>query len=101
MILTARTRPITFQCVQWTGDNQEEVTDFLTSSGETPKFWNTIVGTEGGSKKIGVVTWESSNHIRWDADEGDYIIKSLKGGCYACKREEFIEKYEIVEKEEP
>lgn len=99
MILTARTRPITFQCVRWTGDNQEEVTDFLTSSGETPKFWNTIVGTEGGSKKIGVVTWESSNHIRWDADEGDYIIKSLKGGCHACKREEFIEKYEIVEKE--
>lgn len=99
MILTAKTRPITFQCVQWTGDNQEEVTDFLTSSGETPKFWNTTVGTEGGSKKIGVVTWESSNYIRWDADEGDYIIKSLKGGCHACKREEFIEKYEIVEKE--
>ena len=92
-------RPITFQCVRWTGDNQEEVTDFLTSSGETPKFWNTIVGTEGGSKKIGVVTWESSNHVRWDAGEGDYIIKSLKGGCYACNREEFLEKYEILKKE--
>lgn len=99
MILTARTRPITVKCIQWTGDNREEVTDFLTSCGETPNFWNTIVGTEGGSKQIGVVTWETSNHIRWDADEGDYIIKSLTGGCYACKREEFIEKYEILKKE--
>ena len=99
MILTARTRPITVKCAQWTGDNREEVTEFLTSSGETPKFWNTTVGTEGGSKDICVVTWEGTDHVIWDAVEGDYIIKSVRGGCYACKREEFIEKYKIVKKE--
>ena len=99
MILTARTKPVTVKCVQWTGDNLEEVSDFLTSSGETPKFWNTIVGTEGGSKEICVVTWETANHIRWDADEGDYLIKYNTSGCHVCKREEFIEKYEIVKNE--
>ena len=92
MIITARMRPITVKCVQWTGGNREEVSDFLTSRGETPEFWNTIVGTEGGSKDICVVTWDAGGQ-RWDADEGDFIIiKSLKGGCYACKREEFLEK---------
>lgn len=99
MIITARTKPITVKCVQWTGDNREEVTDFLTSSGETPEFWKTIVGTEGGSKEIRVVTWETANHIRFDADEGDYILKFPIGGCYPCKSEEFIEKYEIVKNE--
>lgn len=90
MILTARTKQVTVKYVHWTGDNREEVTGFLTSSGETPRFWNTTVGTEGGSKKIRVVTWETSNYTRWDACEGDYIIKSLNGSCYSCKEEEFI-----------
>ena len=98
MIITARMWPITVKCVQWTGDNREEVSDFLTSRGETPKFWNTTVGTEGGSKDICVITWEAGGR-RWDADEGDYIIKSMMGGCYACKREEFLKKYEILKKE--
>ena len=91
-------RPITVKCIQWTGDNREEVSDFLTSRGKTPKFWNTTVSTEGGSKAICVVTWEAGGQ-RWDAVEGDYLIKSTMGGCYACNREEFLEKYEILKKE--
>lgn len=78
-----RTKPVEIEAVRWTGQNVNEVVDFA----------------QGGTRKI--LFQEYGMFIetlegRMKADEGDYIIRGLKGEYYPCKPDIFEMKYEAV-----
>ena len=96
MILTVRHKANACQCVQWTGDNKCEIIGFLAETGIDFDFWRTTVGTEGGSKEIGMVTINISPYERIDAVEGDYILLNDSGEVSTCKPDVFRCDFEIV-----
>ena len=76
-----RKKPVVIEAVQWTRDNEEEVTRFL----------------EG-------VQWYSDNGINiptlegtMKAQLGDWIIKGVQGEFYPCKPDIFEATYEPVD----
>jgi hypothetical protein len=73
-------KPVTIDAIQWTGTNHKEVADFCTNS----YFFHTE--TDNSLTKILYIeTLEGS----LKAQEGDYIIKGIKGEFYPCKPDIF------------
>lgn len=78
MIKTFIKKPVTVQAIQFTGDNLEEVVDFvgkdilftLDSLGKPCLFINTLEGAN-------------------NAFVGDWIIRGVKGEFYPCKPDIF------------
>lgn len=99
MIMTARPKAHASRCVQWTGDNKCEIIEFLAETGIDFDFWRTTVGTEGGSKEIGIVTMNPRTYGRVDADEGDYILLNDSGEVSTCRPEVFRRDFEIENEE--
>jgi hypothetical protein len=80
-----RKRPVVIDAVRWTGSNAGDVTDFM---GDTPVF-----GSTGGRHWVIIPTLEGP--LR--ADEGDWIIRGIKGELYPCKSDIFEATYEPIE----
>ena len=76
-----RKKPVVIEAIQYKGDNAKEIIE---------KFGNNFVER---STYLLVKTLEG-NMI---ADKGDYIIQGIKGECYPCKPDIFLETYEVVE----
>lgn len=86
-----RTKPVTIEAIQWTGDNLLEVLDFVKVIKDKPMFLNN--SDKGDFYEILIPTLEGT----MCAKVGDYIIKGLKGEFYPCKSDIFEMKYEKVE----
>jgi hypothetical protein len=71
-----RKKPIVIEALQWTGDNHQEMVDFM----GTADF-----GFEMGSRSIFIKTLEGE----MKASPGDWIIKGIKGEFYPCKPDIF------------
>lgn len=83
MIATYIKKPVKIDACQWTGDNIEEIKEFVTPIAEYLEDENVIlIHTLEGDMK---------------AEVNDYIIKGVKGEFYPCKPDIFKETYNIVE----
>lgn len=80
-----RKKPVVVEAVQWTGENEKEIFDFIN--------WR---NAEMQGKTLVIHTLEG-NH---NASAGDYIIKGVKGEFYPCKPDIFEATYEPVEEEQ-
>jgi hypothetical protein len=78
-----RKKPVTIHAMQWTGDNFNEIKEFVGESLEAFHFKGTI----------GIQTLEGT----MSANEGYYIIKGVRGEFYPCKPDIFEETYYEVE----
>ena len=74
-------KPIPLEVMQFTGDNLAEVLKFIA----------------GDQKTITIPTIEGM----MTAQKGDYIIKGIRGECYPCKEDIFLETYEPAEEKQP
>lgn len=80
MIKSYRKKPVTIEAVQFTGDNEKEIIDFVGCKLYT-NYGNIYIPTLEGI-------------IR--AKPGYYIIKGVKGEFYPCAEEVFKETYEEI-----
>lgn len=93
-----RKKPIEIEAVQYTGDNVNEIAEFMhTSVFALQISMDTALRMDGDyrwNKHIRIPTLEGT----MTADCGDWIIKGVKGEFYPCKPDIFNETYEKVEK---
>ena len=81
MINKYRKKPVVIEAVQWTGDNKDEIRDFIDRAMYTFKNGALLILTLEGDHKANI---------------GDFIIKGVNGEFYPCKPEIFEKTYEIV-----
>lgn len=74
-----RKKPVVIEAVQWSGSNIEELKEFMGVI--VINFGRVIVHTEEGYMR---------------AEEGDWIIRGVKGEFYPCKPGIFDLTYEAV-----
>lgn len=80
MIKKYQKRPVTIEAVIWTGENVNEIFDFMN--------WRNADHDE----KNGLTIHTLEGHHK--ATIGDYIIKGVKGEFYPCKPDIFAMTYE-------
>ena len=86
MIGTYVKKPVVIKVCQWTGDNVEEIKEFVEPIAEYLEDEQVIlIHTLEGDMKANV---------------GDYIIKGVKGEFYPCKPDIFEETYSKVDCQE-
>lgn len=76
------TKPCSVYALPWTGDNADQVRQWISASGGT-------AGYDPETHSIAIETLEGT----MKADVGDFIIQ-LAGEFYPCKPEIFHKKYE-------
>jgi hypothetical protein len=83
-----RKKPVVIEAIQWDGNNQGEIADFM------GKIIRTKTSPEEGnpSGKITIETLEGD----MTASVGDFIIKGVQGEFYPCKPDIFEKTYELV-----
>jgi hypothetical protein len=83
-----RKKPVVIEAVQWDGNNQGEIADFM------KVMIRTKTSPEEGnpSGKITIETLEGN----MEASIGDFIIKGVNGEFYPCKPDIFEKTYEEV-----
>jgi len=74
-------RPVVIEAMQWTGDNRQEILDFI--------------GVEGGFWHDGIMVIYTLEGTL-NASYGDWIIKGVKGEFYPFKPDIFDATYEAV-----
>jgi hypothetical protein len=77
-----RKKPVEIDAVQWTGENEEELAEFL---GQSLLHWLP-------DQRIRVGTLEGGH----DASLGDWLIRGVQGEHYPCKPDIFDATYEAV-----
>lgn len=77
-----RKKPVTIEAVQWTGDNVEEIGEFLAGVHWATAGHNAVIPTLEGDMA---------------ASPNDWIIKGVKGEFYPCKPDVFEATYEAVD----
>lgn len=85
MIKTFVKKPVKVQAIQWTGDNCDEIDQFI-GSGPFDDSHHFIRG------QLIVHTLEGDHQ----ALVGDWIIRGVKGEFYPCKPDIFEQTYEEV-----
>ena len=89
-----RKKPVEIEAIQWTGDNDEEIENFII--GTSYYFTNTSFGSATiaiVSRFLVIKTLEGEIAASID----DYIIKGVNGEYYPCKPDIFEKTYEKVE----
>lgn len=92
-----RKKPIEIEALQWTGENQREMFDFLTNYEKVDEYMNSVGDNfyidhdrvRGGL----VIKTLGGEHI---ASINDVIIKGINGEFYPCKSDIFEKSYEKV-----
>jgi len=87
MIKKFRKKPVIIEAVQWTGNNEKELKDFVNES--LLRTWNTI--THVFTYRI--KTLEGDSYV---LQKNDWIIKGVKGEFYPIKNDIFLETYEEI-----
>lgn len=90
--------PVVVNAIQWTGENQREMFDFLTNYEKTDDYMSAsgehfIIDHNAVKGGLVIKTLEGE-HI---ASIGDYIIRGVAGEFYPCKPEIFEKTYERAE----
>lgn len=80
-----RKKPVVIDAVQWTGNNRQDLIDFIPE--------DMILTPIGVGEPFDVGTLEGK-HI---ASVGDFIIRGVKGEYYPCKPDIFAATYEDAE----
>lgn len=92
-----RKKPIVIDAFKWTGDiNQEEDPEWIIEALSKPQDRNpgwAIIGT-GEKGLCMIISTLEGEHI---ANQGDYIVRGVKGEIYPCKPDIFEMSYEKVE----
>lgn len=83
MIKTFVKKPVKVQAIQWTGDNYEELIDFV---------GNVMFPYSFDDGEVIIRTLEGDHH----ASKGDWIIRGINGEFYPCKPDIFEKTYEEV-----
>jgi hypothetical protein len=90
--------PVVVDAIQWTGENQREMFDFLTNYEKTDDYMSAsgehFVIDHNAVKGGLVIKTLEGEHI---ASIGDYIIRGVAGEFYPCKPEIFEKTYERAE----
>lgn len=90
--------PVVIEAIQWTGDNQREMFDFLTNYEKTDDYMSVsgehFVIDHNAVKGGLIIKTLEGNHV---ANIGDYIIKGIAGEFYPCKPDIFKDTYEVAE----
>ena len=96
MIGKYRKKPIEIEAVQFTGDNEYEIADFMHLPITALQMSvDAVLRTDGDYREnthIHIPTLEGV----MTANCGDWIIKGVKGEFYPCKPDIFDETYEEV-----
>ena len=87
-----RKRPVVIEAVRWTGENRQEILDFIGMSGHWQAGRSGFRDEVGGAEVV-IYTLEG-NHV---GRIGDWIIRGVKGEFYPCKPDIFAATYEPVE----
>ena len=90
--------PVVVDAIQWTGENQREMFDFLTNYEKTDDYMSAsgehfIIDHNAVKGGLVIKTLEGE-HI---ASIGDYIIRGVAEEFYPCKPEIFEKTYERAE----
>ena len=78
-----RKKPVVIEAVRWTGDNREEMEEFVP---------NTILARKNAEGDLAIGTLEGV----MTASKGDWIIKGVHGEYYPCKPDIFEKTYDPV-----
>ena len=89
-------KPVIVDAIQWTGDNINEIRDFV---GESLVEYKTETRQMFGNEVLIKTTDISINTLEGEhqASVDDYIIKGIRGEFCPCKPDIFRETYEIIE----
>ena len=89
-------KPVEIEAVQWNGDNELEIMDFvgkkLSISKPPAKMHHVVDGIPATAYSIIIPTLEGD----MTASKGDYIIRGVKGEFYPCKPDIFEATYDAV-----
>lgn len=85
MIRVAKKRPVAIRCVLWTGDNREEVEEFIHGYGTFFYHRNQL--------QLELFTLEGI----MPAPIGSMIIEGVDGEFYACRYDIFLKTYEFID----
>lgn len=86
MIKQYRKRPVTVRAVKWTGDNFDEIREFVKGQPLT------LYKNDFGFIRLLIETLEGDMYV----EVGDYIIQGVHGEYYPCKPDIFSETYEVI-----
>ena len=78
-----RKKPVVVDAMQWNGANVDEILGFILAKGSARRAGDSIL----------IDTLECSMR----ADQGDWIIKDVKGEFYPCKPDIFEDTYEALD----
>lgn len=92
--MKATKKPVTIECLNWTGDNAEEIKAFCGESAKLDLYHSLDDGREHIALTIHTLEGDML------ASVGDFIIKGVKGEFYPCKPDIFEQTYDIVENSE-
>ena len=87
MVKEYRKRPVTVRAVKWTGDNFDEICEFVGYFN-----YDLLPPKSGNYPDLIIHTLEGKMH----AEVGDYIIQGVHGEHYPCKPDIFSETYEVM-----
>ncbi len=87
-----RKKPVVIEAIQWTGENGDEIADFLGRENQGVGGWMFTNQTQWTPLAFVIHTLEGDHR----ADVGDWIIKGVKGEFYPCKPAIFDLTYEAV-----
>lgn len=96
--MKARKKPVIVECIQWTGDNLQEIRDFVGDYlFELKTQTINLKKQEVKERTTGIkIKTLEGNHL---CNIGDYIIKGVQGEFYPCKPDIFKETYEVLDYE--
>jgi len=89
--ITAQKKPVIIQAIEWTGDNIDEIREFLGYKDGADNAGR-VIGYTSSSEQIIISTLEGD----MAANKGDYIIRGVNGEHYPCKPDIFMKSYDIL-----
>lgn len=95
MILKATKKPVTIECIEWTGDNLKEVLEFTGKHERFSEWFSSFDEYEKHVKSDGFIFKIFTLEGVMEASVGDYIIRGVSGEHYPCKPDIFHKTYDI------
>mgnify|MGYP000347870356 CR=1 FL=1 len=95
MILKATKKPVTIECIEWTGENLKEVLEFTGKTERFNEWFSSFEEFESYVKNDGDIFKIFTLEGVMKASVGDYIIRGVNGENYPCKPDIFHKTYDI------
>lgn len=90
-----RKKPVVIDAIQWTGNNEIDVTDFVGEKLKTNRH------LQSETKDLPSIIYIPTLEGVMQAKANDWIIKGVNGEFYPCKPDIFEKTYEPVEDHVP